>query len=154
LIHTLDYGWQTRPSGKTCNPVYARPSNLSVFREDHTFLLDTLIPRPGQMFGTYDLILASQPWRGRNFTEFKASKVLAPLTRSLAPGGRLIAIQSAGNDPALEIVQKVWPGENPFQVDRFALPSALRTELGRDARRYSLAALPDDKAIFREDVLK
>jgi len=106
------------------------------------------------MFGTYDLILASQPWRGRNFTEFKASKVLAPLTRSLAPGGRLIAIQSAGNDPALEIVQKVWPGENPFQVDRFALPSALRAELGRDARRYSLAALPDDKAIFREDVLK
>ena len=30
------------------------------------------------------------------------------------PGGRLIAIHSHGNDPGMEIIQKVWPGDNPF----------------------------------------
>ena len=81
--------------------------------------------------------------------DFKAQKVLAPLARALAPGGRLLAIQSAGKDPALEIIQKVWPGENPFQVDRHALLSALKAELGREARDYNSTAASDDKAIFR-----
>ena len=84
--------------------------------------------------------------------EFKAQKVLAPLTRSLAPGGRLLAIQSYGRDPALEIIQKLWPGENPFTVDRHALLAALKQELGRDARDFTLTALPDDKAIFRYEM--
>jgi hypothetical protein len=80
---------------------------------------------------------------------FKAQRVLAPLARNLAPGGRLLAIQSYGRDAGLEIVQRLWPDENPFQVDRHDLLAALRTELGRDARNYTLAARPDDKAVFR-----
>jgi hypothetical protein len=149
---TLTYGWQTKPSPKSGNPVYQRPSVLVLYREDHKFLLDSVIPKPGRTFESYDLILASQPWRARMSAEFKAQKVLAPLTRSLTPGGRLLAIQSAGKDPALEIIQKVWPGENPFQVDRHALLAALKNELGRDARDFLLAAPPDDKAIFRYEM--
>jgi hypothetical protein len=84
--------------------------------------------------------------------EFKAARVLAPLTRALAPGGRLLAIQSAGRDPALEIVQKLWPGENPFQADRHALLAALKTELGRDAREYNLTPPPDEKALLRYEM--
>ena len=152
LCQSIDEAWQTKPSPKTGNPVYARPSVLVIYREDHKFLLDAVVPRPGHVFETYDLILASQPWRARNSAEFKASKVLGPLTRSLAPGGRLLGIQSAGNDPALEIIQKLWPKENPFQVDRHALLAALKNELGRDARDYVLTALPDDKAIFRYEM--
>jgi hypothetical protein len=149
---TLDYGWQTKPSPKSGNPVYLRPAVLVVYREDHKFLLDGVIPKPGRIFENYDLILASQPWRARTSAEFKAQRVLAPLVRSLAPGGRLLAIQSAGRDPALEIIQKLWPGENPFQVDRHQLLAALKNELGRDARDFSLAPLPDDRAIFRYDM--
>jgi hypothetical protein len=149
---TLAYGWQTRPSPKSGNPVYLRPAVLVIYREDHKFLLDSVIPKPGRIFENYDLILASQPWRARMSAEFKAQRVLAPLARSLAPGGRLLAIQSAGRDPALEIIQKLWPGENPFQVDRHQLLAALKTELGRDARDYTLGALPDDKAIFRYEM--
>ena len=149
---TLAYGWQTKPSAKSGNPVYVRPSVLILYREDHKFLLDSVIPKPGRIFESYDLILASQPWRARMSAEFKASKVLAPLTRSLAPGGRLLAIQSCGKDPALEIIQKLWPGEEPFKVDRHALLAALKAELGRDARDYTLTALPDDKAIFRYEM--
>jgi len=149
---TLDYGWQTKPSSKSGNPVYLRPAVLVVYREDHKFLLDGVIPKPGRIFENYDLILASQPWRARTSAEFKAQRVLAPLVRSLAPGGRLLAIQSAGRDPALEIIQKLWPGENPFQVDRHQLLAALKNELGRDARDFTLSALPDDRAIFRYDM--
>jgi hypothetical protein len=149
---TLNYGWETKPSPKSGNPVYQRPSVLILYRDDHKFLLDGVIPKPGRTFESYDLILASQPWRARMSAEFKTSKVLAPLTRSLAPGGRLLAIQSAGKDPALEIIQRLWPGENPFQVDRHALLTALKTELGRDARDYTLTAMPDEKSIFRYEM--
>jgi hypothetical protein len=149
---TLDYGWQTKPSPRTGNPIYVRPSVLVIYREDHKFLLDSVIPKPGRIFESYDFILASQPWRARMSAEFKAQKVLAPLTRSLAPGGRLLAIQSFGHDPGLEIIQKLWPDENPFQVDRHQLIAALKTELGRDARDFAFNALPDDKAVFRYDM--
>ena len=152
LERTLDYGWQTRPSPKSGNPIYQRPSVLVIYREDHKFLLDSVIPKPGRIFESYDFILASQPWRARMSAEFKAQKVLAPLCRSLALGGRLLAVQSCGRDPALEIIQKLWPDENPFAVDRHALLAALRTELGRDARDFQLAALPDEKAVFRYDM--
>ena len=152
LIPTLNYGWETRPSAKSGNPVYQRPSVLVIYREDYRFLLDAVIPKPGRTFENYDFILASQPWRARMSAEFKTGKVLAPLTRSLAPGGRLLAIQSAGKDPGLEIVQKLWPGENPFQVDRHALLAALKSALGRDARDFTLTALPDDKSIFRYEM--
>jgi hypothetical protein len=142
-------GWQTKTSSTTGNPVYQRPSVLVIYREDHKFLLDAVIPKPGRTFEHYDLIVASQPWRARTSAALKAQKVLAPLVRSLTPGGRLLAIQSAGGDPALEIIQKLWPDENPFKVDRHALLAALKTELGRDAREYTFNAQTDEKALFR-----
>ena len=111
-----------------------------------------MIPKPGRIFESYDFILASQPWRARMTAEFKAQKVLAPLVRSLVPGGRLLAIQSCGNDPGLELVRHLWPEENPFTVDRHQLLAALKNELGREARDYTLAAPPDDKAVFRYEM--
>jgi hypothetical protein len=152
LAAMLAFGWQTKPSPRTGNPVYVRPSVLVVYREDHQFLLDRVIPKPGQIFENYDLIVASQPWRARMSAQFKAQKVLTPLVRSLAPNGRLLVIQSYGHDPALEIIQKLWPGENPFQVDRRQLLATLKAELGRDASDYSLAVPADDKSIFRYEM--
>jgi hypothetical protein len=149
LAGTLAHGWQTKASAHTGNPVYVRPSVLVLYREDHKFLLDAVIPKPGRSFESYDLVIASQPWRARMPATFKAQKVLGPLTRSLAPGGRLLAIQSYGHDAGLEVVQRLWPGENPFQVDRHQLLAALRSELGRDARNYTLTAPADEKSIFR-----
>ena len=151
LAPMLSHGWQTRPSPKTGNPTYVRPSVLVMYRDDYGFLLDDVIPRPGQV-GQYDFILASQPWRARIGAEFKARTVLAPLARSLAPGGRLLAIQSHGNDPGLEIVQKLWPGENPFQVDRYQLLKALRAELGQEVTEFDLTAADDEASLFRYEM--
>lgn len=152
LIPTLAYGWQTKPSPQTGNPILVRPSVLVIYRDDHQFLLDNVIPKPGQTSGDYDLIVASQPWRSRTPATFKAQKVLAPLVRSLAPGGRLLTVQSHGNDPGLEIIQKLWPGENPFAADRHQLLKALKQELGREARDFNLAAPTDEKSLFRYEM--
>ncbi|HVN44480.1 MAG TPA: hypothetical protein VMT66_04440 [Steroidobacteraceae bacterium] len=152
LAATLEHGWKTKPSVRSGNPIYVRPSVLVLYREDHAFLLDAVIPKPGRTFQDYDLILASQPWRARMSAEFKAQKVLAPLARSLAPGGRMLAIQSYGRDPGLEIVQKLWPGHNPFQVNRHQLIAALKTELGREAREFTFSSAADDRAVFRYEM--
>ena len=148
----LSHGWQTKPSAKTGNPVYARPTVLVVYREDHKFLLDSVIPKPGQTLGNYDLIVASQPWRARTSAKLKAQRILAPLARSLAPGGRMVTIQSHGEDPPLEIIRMLWPDETPFGVDRHDLLKALKAELGHDARDFALAAPPDDKSLFRYEM--
>lgn len=142
-------GWQTQASKKTGNPIYARPSVLVLYREDHRFLLDEVIPKPGHTQGNYDLVVASQPWRARMSAKFKAARVLSPLTSCLAPGGRLLAIQSYGRDPALEIVQEMWPGEEPFKINRHALLKALKDEMGRDARDFNFNAFSDNKSILR-----
>jgi len=152
LAPALANGWQTTPSPKTGNPQVVRPSVLVIYREDHKFLLDNVIPKPGSIFEHYDLVIASQPWRARMGAEFKVKKVLAPLARSLAAGGRLLAIQSYGHDPGLEIIQQLWPQEQPFQVDRHELLTTLRRELGRDARDFTLSAPPDEKAVFRYEM--
>jgi hypothetical protein len=145
----LSQHWQTRPNPKTGNPVVVRPSVVVLYREDHEFLLDSVIPKPGAPHGSYDFVLASQPWRARMSAKFKASKVLAPLARSLKPGGRLLTVQSYGRDPGLEIVQKLWPDENPFQVGRHDLVNALRDELGGEAEQFTLNDPPDEEALFQ-----
>jgi hypothetical protein len=149
---TLAYGWQTRPSPKSGNPVYVRPTVLVIYRDDHKFLLDGVIPKAGRIVDNYDFILASQPWRARMTAQFKAQRILAPLARALAPGGKLLAIQSAGHDPALELVQQVWPNESPFEVNRHQLITAMKTELGKDTRDFALPTVPDDKAVFRYEM--
>jgi hypothetical protein len=145
-------GWQVKASEKTGNPMYVRPSVLVIYRKDHSFLLDDVIPKPGQVAGNYDLVIASQPWRARMSAEFKAKKVLAPLIRSLGPAGRLLAVQSCGNDPALEMVHEIWPEEEPFKVNRHELIKVLRDELGREARDFNFVSGSDAKSIFRYEM--
>jgi hypothetical protein len=149
LAPVLAEGWRTRPSPGTGNPMIVQPSVLVLYRKDHEFLLDSVIPRPGAARREYDFILASQPWRASMPASFKAEKILAPLARSLAPHGRLLTIQSWGRDPGLEVVQRLWPDENPFQVDRHALLDALRDALGPDAGNFDLTSPADHEAVFR-----
>ncbi len=140
--------WQARHSPKTGNPIYERPVVLVMYRKDYRFLLDDVIPKKGPQRADFDLVIASQPYRSRMTAEFKVDKVVAPLTRALGPGGRLLGIHSFGNDPGLEIIQKVWPGEDPFTSNRHDILNALRKALGEDSGQYLLSANSDDRAIF------
>lgn len=143
-------GWQVTASPRTGNPLYVRPTVMVIYREDQRFLLDDVIPRRGQAgAGNYDLSIISQPWRARMNAEFKVEKVLLPLVQSLAPGGRAVTFQSAGNDPGLELVRELWPDEDPFKVDRHELVKTLKKSLGNNARHYNFNNGPDDKALLR-----
>ncbi len=141
--------WSVRTSEKTGNPLYVTPTALVIHRADHTFALDDVVPRPDAPRADYDLILASQPWRSRTGAAAKVRRVLAPLSKALRSRGTLLGIQSAGEDPGLEIIDRIWPGEHPFPVDRHALLAALREELGDDASSYDLLALSDAESRLR-----
>ena len=125
----LREGWQATTSQRTGNPLYVTPSVLILYREDHKFVLDPIIPQPGQQNHEYDLVIASQPFRARLPAPLKVRNVLAPLARSLAPGGRLVTFQSTGRDPGMEIIRAVWPEEDPFRTPRQGLLKELRSQL-------------------------
>jgi hypothetical protein len=148
----LAENWKARVSPKSGNPVYERPVVLVIYRQDHKFLLDNIIPRRGATDANYDLVMASQPYRLRSSVEFKAKKVIAPLARALGPGGRMIGIHSRGGDPGQEIIQKVWPGDNPFVQDRHAILKAVKNELGTAGRDLNFNAYADNRSIFRYDM--
>src|SRR5438270_8637429 len=145
----LAENWRAGISKTTGNPVYTRPIILTLRREDHSFLLDPIMPRPGRVMADYDLVLASQPYRARASVEFKASKVVTPLARALRPGGRLIGIHSHGKDPGMEIIDGVWTADNPFTSDRHAILRQVKHELGAAARHYNFNASSDARSIFR-----
>lgn len=145
----LTDNWRAKASPKTGNPMYERPVVLVIYREDHRFLLDSIIPRPGRTEANFDLIIASQPYRARTSAEFKAKKVISPLTRALGPGGRLIAIHSCGNDPGMEIIHKIWPDDHPFVSDRHQILSAVRQDLGSAASEFDFDARHDDQSVFQ-----
>jgi SAM-dependent methyltransferase len=148
----LAENWRARVSKTTGNPVYEKPVVLVIYREDCRFLLDAVVPRRGVARADFDLVIASQPYRARSPVEFKARRVIAPLARALAPGGRLLGIHSFGGDPGLEIIRRVWPDEQPFQTDRHALMRALKAEFGKSAHNFNFISSSDAKSLFRYDM--
>ena len=149
LQEFLAQNWTATISKKSGNPVYERPVVLVIYREDHKLLLDSVRPKQGAAIADFDLVIASQPYRARAPIEFKASKVIAPLARALGPGGRLIGIHSCGRDVGMEVIQHVWPGENPFIMDRHQLLKAVKQALGPEARGLNFNAYSDTRAYFR-----
>jgi hypothetical protein len=142
-------GWETQTSKISGNPVFKRPSVVVIYREDHQILLDSVIPRPGVQNWSYDFILASQPWRASTSAKFKAERIIVPLSRALAPGGRLLAIQSCGKDPAQELIKQYWPELNPFPVTRHDILKEVKKIMGRETRDYNIKEMSDARSIFK-----
>jgi hypothetical protein len=149
LQPTVAEGWRTRTSEKSGNPLYVVPSVLVIYREDRKFLLESVIPRPAQTDLAYDLVVASQPYQARQSADMKVKRVLAPLARALAPGGRMITIQSTGRDPGLEIIRAIWPDEDPFKVTRHELVAGMEGELADGDTRFKFHVYPDHRSEFR-----
>jgi hypothetical protein len=146
----LAQGWQTMASPKSGNPVYVKPSVLVLYRADREFALDQLIPRnigARQAFG-YDLVLAAQPYRSRTAAELKVRTVLVPLARSLTEDGRLVVVQSTGHDPAMEIIRRIWPTEEPFATPRHQLITELERQLGDDIEHFRFESTGDQQSLF------
>lgn len=148
----LARNWRTRVSEKSGSLIPETPTTLILYREDCGFMLDDLIPRKETPQADFDLVIASQPFRLSASTDFKARRVLAPLARALRDNGRLLGIHSAGNDPGLEIIQHVWPGEDPFTTSRYALLDATRKALGEEADGFRFDPLSSSEALFRYEM--
>ncbi len=99
-------------------------------------------------------IMDLEPFLADNWkaVDFKAKRVIAPLARALGPGGRLLAIHSYGHDPGMEIIDKVWPGDNPFTSDRHQILKAVKTELGAAGRDLNFNAYADNRSLFRYEM--
>jgi hypothetical protein len=148
----LAQSWRTKVSEKTGSMIPETPTTLILYREDCEFLLKDVIPTKEAPLADYDLVVASQPFRLSASTEFKAKRVLAPLARALRESGRLLGIHSAGNDPGLEIIQLVWPSEDPFVMSRHALLEATRQAMGEEASDFRFDPLPSSEALFRYEM--
>ena len=137
----LAENWKARVSAKSGNPVYERPVILVIYRNDHRFLLDQIVPKPGGTVADYDLVIASQPYRARASLEFKAKRVLAPLARALGPGGRMIAIHSYGHDPGMEIIHKGLAERQSVRSQPSRPAQGGQTRAGRGRPRSQLQCL-------------
>ena len=150
LASVLADGWRIEldPAG---NPHPAYPFALVMYRADHRFVLDRVIPRKGQPLDGFDLVIASQPYRARTPAERKVRLVLAPLAEALAPDGRMVAVQSYGHDAGMEVVRALWPDEDPFQTPRAMLIDELRRAVADDD---GLKADPgtDGDSLFRYEM--
>lgn len=145
-------GWQVRASERTGNPLYVKPSVLVLYREDHSFALDGVKPGQTEPRAEFDLVLVSQPWRARMTAAFKVDKVLEPMVRSLAPGGRALVAQASGNDPGLELIRGIWPDADPFKVNRHELIETLRDRLGDNLKNYKFHSVSDAESILRYEM--
>ena len=144
--------WKTTPSERTGNPLYVTPSVLVLYRKDHEWPLAPVIPQEGDSHHEYDLIVAAQPFRARSTAKVKVRNVLAPLARSLAPGGCMVVIQSTGKDPGMEIIRGIWPDEDPFLTPRQELLRELSSQLSDCHPELRFLSYPDSRAQFRYDL--
>ncbi len=150
LQATAADGWQVDIHPETGNPVYRRPTVLVIYRADHSFILDQVKPRQNRSFrAAYDLVIASQPYRLRTSAERKVKLVIAPLARTLAPGGRMITVHAHGSDPGGELVQQLWPDLEPLKSSRHEILEAAKRLLNRpEDRNLTFEAYENARSLF------
>ena len=149
LFGQLAEDWKVKTSPVTGNPLYVNPAVLVLYRKDRGFLVEPLIPHPGANDEReYDLMIASQAYRARTPLETKVRNVLVPLAKALAPGGRLVGVHARGEDPGLEIIRSIWPGEDPFRHRRQAILAEASRQLA-DHTDLLFSELSDEEAVFQ-----
>ena len=105
---------QIERNPKNGNPTYKEPSVIVIYRKDQEFSLKNIIPKKNNGKNSYDLIIASQPYRSRISAEKKVKYVIDPMIKSLDKKGKLVVVHASGNDPGHKIIKKIWPKEKPF----------------------------------------
>ncbi len=155
LDNLLQRNWQVERHPKSGNPTYKKPSALIIYRADQAFSLHHIIPQKNKTRETFDLILASQPYRSRIEARKKNDYVIKPMIKALSNNGKLIIVHAAGNDPGSELIKTIWPLENPFPSLGKKIYTDLRLSLKSNELknlkfnkikniRYYLRALPEE----------
>ncbi len=151
----LSKKWQIERNPINGNPTYKEPSVIVIYRKDQEFSLKNIIPKKNNGKNNFDLIIASQPYRSRISVEKKVRYVIDPMIKSLNKKGKLAVIHACGNDPANQIIKKIWPKEKPFPSLYKSILEYIKRNtdknLLRDLKfkkktniRYVLRALPNE----------
>tara|TARA_B100000497_G_scaffold81951_1_gene91384 strand:- start:2783 stop:4219 length:1437 start_codon:yes stop_codon:yes gene_type:complete len=133
-------------------PKHETPNVLVLYRKDHEFLLHNIVPKPGSFDAQYDFIIAAHLYRHDRPISFKIDKILLPLVKCLAPGGRALVVQSYGNDPAHEIAHQFWSEEELPTDGRQKLIAGLKHAIGDDTLQYKFTGATDKTSLFRYDM--
>ena len=154
LEPALAHGWETQAEpDRPATRRYVRPSVLVVYRADHEFVLDSVIPRRGTAPGAYDFVLASQPWRARTSADVQGARRSSRRSRAASrPAAACWSSSPTATTRAPRSCDGCGPSENPFPVGRGELLDALRGELGDEAGDFDLTDPPDDGALFRYEM--
>ncbi len=147
--------WQVERNSKNGNTTYKQPSIIIIYRKDHDMSLDHIIPKVDDKKINYDLIIASQPYRSRISEKQKVNYVIKPMIESLNNNGKLIVTHAFGNDPATELVKKLWPDDDPFPTLGNKIINYLKENLDKsllqnlifhkpEVFKYNLRALPNE----------
>ncbi len=135
--------------GRNLQPVYAVPSVVTIYRADRAKALKRILPKPGDAALRYDYALLNHPYLHSHTMTFRLDHVLRPVFDRLADGGRMTVIQGLGQDPAHEIVSRLWPDQAPVP-SRYDVIREFRKALAGD--EASISGLTDTHALFRFDM--
>ena len=151
LYDALSSEWQIH-QGEHAQPVYAKPSVVTVYREDQRKALANLIQQQGNTGLEYDYCLLNHPYLQSHTMRFRIDHMLRPVTAALAPGGKMTVVQAHGNDPAHEIVKRVWPGVPMPFISRHDIIRELRRSMGQIQSEFNFSGLTDATSLFRFDM--
>ena len=133
-------------------PVYSCPSVVTIYRADQRDTLGHLIPQQGGPDLEFDYCFLNHPYLHSHTMRFRVEYILAPVVRHLAPGGQMKVVQSIGDDPAHEIVRRVFPDHTMKNVSRHDIISELKKFLGSEQKDLSFSGLTDARSLFRFDM--
>ncbi len=147
--------WETERNPISGNPIYKEPSVVIIYRKDREFVLKDVIPSKKNSSSSFDLIIASQPYRSRVTAEKKVKFVIEPMIKALAPKGKLIVVHACGKDPGNKIIKKIWPNEDPFPTLSKSIINYIKSNINNKLLkeltfrktkkiRYILRALPNE----------
>jgi hypothetical protein len=151
LFPELANEWTVR-QGADDFPVYSRPSVVTIFRHDQRDALRHLIPEQGAAKLEFDYCFLNHPFLHSHTMKFRVDYILKPVIRHLAPGGQIKVVQSFGQDPAHEIVQKVWPDQQIKNISRHDIMSALKKSMRNELIDFTFQGLTDVRSLFRFDM--
>ena len=127
----LKENWRVEEN-KQGNTTYENPSVICIYRKDHEFTLDQIIPSKNESINEFDLVIVSQAYRSRASVEKKVNNVIKPMVNLLAPNGKMVAFHSYGNDPGLNAINQLWPDENPFPNKGHDIIQYMKNNLGNE----------------------
>lgn len=133
-------------------PIYAQPSVVSIYRDDQKKSLEHLIPSEEGPDLEFDYAFLNHPYLHSHTMRFRVEYILAPIVRHLAPGGQMKVVQSTGDDPAHEIIRRVFPKHELRCVSRYEIISELKKFLAEEQNDFSFGGLTGTQSLYRFDM--